>query len=65
MCSNLISVVYMCRIISCLKKFTLFYHIPHKGGMHMSMEIYLKNNTRQKLRHAYNKDKTRSTILKR
>ncbi len=36
MCSYIISVVYICRIISCLKGFTLFYHIPHTYGMHMS-----------------------------
>ncbi len=29
MCSYIISVVYICRIISCLKGFALFYHIPH------------------------------------
>ncbi len=29
MCSYIISVVYICRIISCVEGFTLFYHIPH------------------------------------
>ncbi len=40
MCSYIISAVYMCRFISCLKAFTLFYHIPHTYGMHTSLEIY-------------------------
>ncbi len=35
-----IYVVYVCRIISCLKEFTLFYHIPYKDGMFISLEIY-------------------------
>ncbi len=30
----------ICRIVSCLKGFILFYHIPHTYGMHMSLEIY-------------------------
>ncbi len=33
------SVVYTRRVISCLKGFTSFYHIPHKDGMRMSLEI--------------------------
>ncbi len=37
---KIISVVYICHIISCLKGFTLFCHIPHTYGMHMSLEIY-------------------------
>ncbi len=40
MCSFIIFVVYICHIISCLKEYTLFYHIPHTFGMHMSLEIY-------------------------
>ncbi len=40
MCSYIISVIYICRIISCFKGFGLFYHIPHTYGMHMSLEIY-------------------------
>ncbi len=40
MCSYIRSVVYICRTISCLKGFTLLYRIPHKDGMHMSLEIY-------------------------
>ncbi len=39
-CSYTISVVYLCPIISCLKEFALFYHIPHTYGMHMSLKIY-------------------------
>ncbi len=27
-------------IISCLKGFALFYHIPHTYGMHKSLKIY-------------------------
>ncbi len=42
MCSYKIPVVYKCPIISCLKGFTLGYHILHKDGMHMSLEIYSK-----------------------
>ncbi len=40
-CAYVISDVYICPIVSCLKGFTLFYHIPHKHGMHMSLEIDL------------------------
>ncbi len=29
MCFYIISVVYICHIISCLKGFVLFYHIPY------------------------------------
>ncbi len=42
MCSYKISVGYICRIISCLKGFALFNHIPHTYRMHMSLEIYKK-----------------------
>ncbi len=31
--------IYICHIISCLRGFTLFNHIPHKDGMHKSLEI--------------------------
>ncbi len=51
--------VYIFRLISCLKGFTLFYHILHKGGMHMSLEI-----TKKKMKHAFNKYKTHSIVLK-
>ncbi len=27
-------------LLTCLKGLTLFYHIPHKNEMHMSLEIY-------------------------
>ncbi len=54
----------ICRIISCLKGLTLFYHVSHKDGMHISLGINNKQNTR-KMKHAYNGDKTRSIILKR
>ncbi len=64
MCSYIISIVYICPFISCLKGFALFYHITHTYGMHMSLEIYQKLKT-QKMKHAYNKDKTRLIILKR
>ncbi len=40
MFSYIISVVYISRIVSYLKGFKLFYHIPHKDGMHMSVKIY-------------------------
>ncbi len=40
MCSYTISVIYICPIISCLKGFALFYHIPHTYWMFMSLEIY-------------------------
>ncbi len=44
MCSYIISVVFICHIISCFKGFALLYHIPHTHGMHMALEIYLKKN---------------------
>ncbi len=47
MCSYIIFVVYICRIISCLKEFALFYHIPHTYGMHMSLNCF-RNNKREK-----------------
>ncbi len=47
MCSYIISVVYICRIISCLKGFALFYPIPHTYGMHMSLNFF-RNNKREK-----------------
>ncbi len=40
MCSYIISIVYISRIMSCLKGFALFYHIPHTYGMHMSLNIF-------------------------
>ncbi len=58
MCSCIISVAYICHIISRLKEFALFYHIPHTYGMHMSLET-------RKMKHAYNKDQIRLIILKR
>ncbi len=61
--SYIISVACICRIISCLKGFTLFYHIPHTYEMHMSLEIYFKKTG--KMKHAYNKEKIRLIILKR
>ncbi len=47
MCSYIIYVVYICRIISCLKGFALFYYIPHTYGMHMSLNFF-SNNKREK-----------------
>ncbi len=38
--SYIISVVYTCHVMSCLKRFTLLNHIPHKDGLHMSLEMY-------------------------
>ncbi len=40
MCSYIISAVYICRIIFCLKGFALFYHIKHTYGMHMSLKVH-------------------------
>ncbi len=40
--SYIISVEFICRIIPSWKWLTLFYHIPHTYGMHMSLEIYNK-----------------------
>ncbi len=51
-CSNIISVVYMRRIISCLKGITLFNHIPHKEGRHL-----LKIKKRKKRRMPITKTK--------
>ncbi len=45
MCSDIIFVVYICHIISCLKGVALFYHIPHKYGMHMSRNFFKKLKT--------------------
>ncbi len=39
-CSYIISVVYICRIISYLKGSALFYHIPHKYGMHTWLNFF-------------------------
>ncbi len=39
MCSYILSVVCICRIISCLKGFTLFNHILHIYGVHMSTQF--------------------------
>ncbi len=64
MCFYIISDVNICRLISCLKNFTLFYHILHTYGMHMSINIYYTSKTR-KNNHAYNKNKTRLNIWKR
>ncbi len=61
-CSYILSVVYICPIISCLKGVALFYHIPHTYGIHVSLEIYKKT---RKIKHAYNKAKTRLIIFKR
>ncbi len=55
----------VCRIISCLKGFTLFYHIPHTYGMHMSLNFFFRNNKREKWGMPIKKDKTRLIILKR
>ncbi len=65
MCSYIISVVYICSIISFLKGFNLFYHIPHTFVMHNVDENSLKIKKTRKMMHAYNKDKTRLIILKR
>ncbi len=48
MCSYKISVVHICCIISCLKAFALFYHVPHSYGMHMSLKYFFRNNKREK-----------------
>ncbi len=48
--------------MSYLKGFALFYHIPYTYGMHMSLEIYLKEKTR-KMKNTYNKDKASLIIL--
>ncbi len=40
MYSYIISVVYICRIISCLKGFALFYHMEYTYGMHMSLKYF-------------------------
>ncbi len=46
MCSYIISVVCICRFISCLKGFALFYHIPHTYVqiMNLNKEKALKVN---------------------
>ncbi len=65
MCSYIISVVYLYiyPIISCLKGFALFYHIQHTWNAYVARSLLeIKNG---KMKHAYNKDKTRLIILKR
>ncbi len=47
MCSYIISVVYIWRILSCLKGFASFKHIPHTYGLHMSLNCF-RNNKREK-----------------
>ncbi len=47
MCSYIISVVYICHMIYCLKGFSLFYHIPDTYGMHMLLEFF-KNKKPEK-----------------
>ncbi len=51
-CSYIISAVYTCRIISCLKELTLFYHINTPCGMHISLKINEKKN-KIKMKHVY------------
>ncbi len=41
MCAYVISVVYICRIISCLKGFALVYHIPHIWNAYVA-EVFLE-----------------------
>ncbi len=65
MCSHIISVVYTCRIISCLKGFAFFYHIPHTHMECICRWKFIKNKKTQKMMHVYNKGKTRLIILKR
>ncbi len=64
-CSYIISVVYICHIIPCLKGFALFYHIPHTHLERICRWKCIKNKKTRKMKHAYNKDKTRLIILKR
>ncbi len=47
MCSYIISVVYKCPIISCLKGVALLYHIPRTYGMHVAGNL-LKIKKREK-----------------
>ncbi len=51
---------YICRIMSCLKGFSLFYCVSHRDGMHMALEIYFKKMGQMK--HAGN---SRTITLKR
>ncbi len=36
LCYYIIYAVYLCRILSCLKVFTLFYHIPHRRNPYVA-----------------------------
>ncbi len=62
MCSYIISVVYICRIVSCVKGLSLLY--PHPYGMHMSLKFFLEI-INAKHEACPKKDKTCSIILKK
>ncbi len=47
MCSYEISVGYICRIMSCLKGFALFNHIPHTYGMHVAGNLLKIKNAKK------------------
>ncbi len=63
MCSYIISVVYMCRIISCLKGFVMFI-IFHTYMECICRWKFIKNKKNAKMKHSYDKDKTCLIILK-
>ncbi len=63
MSSYVISVVYICRIISCLKGFTLFYHIPHTHIWNAYVAGNLLEIKTGKMKHAYNKAKKANKLL--
>ncbi len=65
MCSYIISVVYICRIMPYMKDFALFYHIPHTHTECICRWKCIKNKKSKKMKHAYNKDNFFKIIMKR
>ncbi len=61
-CSYILFVIYVCRFISCLKGFALFYHISHTWNAYVAGNL-LKIKKTGNMKHAYNKDKIRLTIF--
>ncbi len=61
MCSYILSVVYICPIISCLKGSVLSYS-THIWNAYVAGNL-LKIKKTRKMKHAYNNDKTRLIIF--
>ncbi len=48
MCSYIISVLYICHIISCLKGLALFNHIPHTWNAYVAGNLLKIKKTQKK-----------------